>query len=75
MKWTDCLNPNECDKCLEVMFMSGKKDTACLNQVYPENGCVFRGNFLKKDTPVAVSSSKCFCSGHLDDIQVKISHY
>ena len=72
MKWTDCLNPNECDKCLEVTFDFGEKDVACLNQIYPENGCVFQGSFSEKGTPITVSSSSCFSSGNLDDIQVML---
>ena len=74
MKWTDCPNPNECDKCLEVTFESEEKDMACLNQIYPENGCVFRGLFLEKYTPVAISSSECFSKGTLDNIQVGYSY-
>ena len=73
MKWTECIKPNECDKCLQVTFESGEKDVACLNQIYPNNSCVYQGIFSEKGTSVAVSSSRCCSSGKLDDIQVIIS--
>ena len=59
--WTPC--PNEdCNKCLDVRFDSGN-DTACLNQKWPNNNCVFEGAFLGSKSRVAVSSEDCLTSG------------
>ena len=50
------------------------KHTACLNQMYDDNDCLFGGNFMGKGTKagqVVVSSSECLKTGNMDDIEVK----
>jgi len=62
-----------CEKCLEVEFKSGAKDTACLNRMYYDNDCLFGGNFIENRTKagqVVVSSSECLKNGNMDDIEV-----
>ena len=74
MLWTDCLDVDTCDKCLDVSFESGN-DIACLKEKFPETRCILEGNFMNGGARVFVSSEQCMNRGDMNLIQVTTNYY